>query len=226
MVHAALEDFTTWTEVDNLSKITVTKTNITWAYKLNINATDSSVWYDYGAGNFGEFEHQFGAMAGVVQSWAPGNPVYCLGNVSQATNAALLADNEGIGVLARSEGGSYKLKLWQYSDDDSDTFAATRYATHYFTLIRDDSAVTAYVYAEEARTTLSDTLTVTFASTTYRYAASGNNNGGGYCPSIALRNLEFIAAGGWTHIINSVANASIAKINGVAKASIAKVNQT
>ena len=34
------------------------------------------------------------------------------------------------------------------------------------------------------------------------------------------------AVGGWTHIINSVANASIAKINGVAKASIAEVNQT
>ncbi len=32
--------------------------------------------------------------------------------------------------------------------------------------------------------------------------------------------------GGWTHIINGVANASIAKINGVAKVSIAEVNQT
>lgn len=60
------EDFTTFTEVDDDSKLTRTATRITWAI---YERDDNGYFYkDYGAGHFGDFEHWFDLDLSAVEA--------------------------------------------------------------------------------------------------------------------------------------------------------------
>lgn len=165
----ALEDFTTYTEVDGQNKLTVATNTITWT-DLYDNAEDAHVYKDYGAGHFGDFEHLVSCdytshnAGAYVFGWVVANeirnpyPDYTdsiylrLYNRDPPTDMIHLVSREG-GVVVGSDGHTL----------------ASPGARLYHTIERAAAVATCKIYSDAARTNLLDTLSITCTEITFRY---------------------------------------------------------
>lgn len=182
-------DFTTFTEVDPSSKITVTSTKIDSA--ANTTQDNAYVYKDMGAGYFsGDFTHNFEVFlnsssdAGLRQNfWAMANGV---GEQEALQNAdtdyfAWSFGDEGANTLRRLYEGD---GATDYQDSDGGN-ASVGYGTVYYVKIVRDEAVGSfgtlycYIYSDSGRTTLieSQSLTLHTSKKDFRYIYGEMNDG-------------------------------------------------
>jgi hypothetical protein len=185
------EDFTTFTETDSASDITINSaTQITVSSMAR--TANSSVAKDYGAGYFGNFEHRIQTnhtSSDVSAGWV--NTVWTLGNVANPTMQDLADD--GAGLLVYWGAGP---KLWLQEDHGtitSDSSTTLSDGTEYYlTIKRTDSAITCTIYSDADRTTTVDTLSINHVSNTYRYlgVATSRDASGTDANSYVVSNLD------------------------------------
>jgi hypothetical protein len=158
----AIEDFTTYTEVDPNSRISVTSSTIT-ATALPRNE-DSYVYDDKGVAHFdGDFEHLITTKTtnvlsvSVCGSWVLTNTVDDL--------FGLITANESFLILQHNSGSSYLLREFISGTAYTDSATLTGGQTYYLTINRDESIgsfgqLTCLIYSDSGRTILVDTLTL------------------------------------------------------------------
>ena len=189
----ALEDFRTYTEVDDDGDITVTQTKCDVS-TMRRDAV-SYVYKDMGVGHFGEFEHKFtihigtADIFGVCGFWGLSNGAY--------TEQDKRDDNEGLMFkLYERAVGVESLELNEWPAFSSDLYDGDANTTYYITIERAGLVLTAKIYSDAARTLLLDTLTVACVATAYRYiqtissresAANAGASGTGYVENLDLQ---------------------------------------
>jgi len=159
----ALEDFTTYTEVDPESDIEVTANKC--AVTTMERATAAYVWKDFGTDHFGDFEHlhKFVLQAEVDSCWAG---VWALSN-SYHVVWDMYSNNDGLGVeLQTTAGGETRLNLRDYENTNVDFFVlGGAVYTGYCTTERAGTTCTCKLYSDASRTNLIDTLSITCTTT-------------------------------------------------------------
>ncbi len=159
---AATEDLTTWTETDASSKLTVTSSTAAFA---NTMGSTANITKDYGASHFGDFEHLFQAkiseraINGAANPWAMG---------AASTGTEFRVDFTATTTVYLWAGLS--------NDSYSSLTAATDY---YYKVKRAGSTLYLYIYSDSGRSTLVDTLSVSCATTAYRWLTMLGSGGFG-----------------------------------------------
>lgn len=193
----ALEDYTTYTEVDPNSKIGVTSNTIT-ANGIETNF-DAYVYDDKGAAFFDEdysqeldFQKTGGSSGNqFVYIWGLANVVAggrALLTSYQAHQIIIFGSNPVVRLL-ECRGGSF------VSDDSIALSLNTRY---WLTMIRDESIgangqLQCFIYSDSGRTVLVDTVSVLLASKQdfrYVYAINSDNHGSASSWSGDIQNLD------------------------------------
>lgn len=160
----ALEDFTTYTEVDNINdRITVDSATKITHRAMRLVTELTLVYKDFTAAYFGNFEHLVKNTITVV----PDAICACWGLANRIDKGCheLWDDGEDC-LLLEYIGTTLYLVNGSTSSNDSMTVAAT---TYYHTIERRGTTLTCKVYSDSGRTTLLDTLVVTCDTTTFRY---------------------------------------------------------
>jgi hypothetical protein len=232
----AYEDFTTYTEVDAGSDITVdSAVKVSWS-DLYTRQDTGYLYKDKGVNHFdGDFTHKFECICSskigdaLLAFWMLSNTV---GDVKDAEDA-----NDDFLVFTQS-GHTITLYLRIYENGsvvDSDSWACSLATLYYVEIVRDDDGgvnntgrVTAYIRTGSHSGSLQATLTAdcsageqndyrnVYAVATYDYDV-GLSVAAGYTQNLDLGE----APAGWTGKICGVTNP--AKICGVAVADIASV---
>lgn len=173
----ASEDYTTYTEVDTGSSVTVASDSLTLSTLTRDE--EAYVYYDFGTGYFDDdFEHttkiNFSALStsAFVFVWGVSNTA---DNFGQQT----ADDDDFCGVWVHNSSGTRYIKLRE-SDGSSqydDSYSTMSLSTDYYLKIKRDEAVGThgtlycYIYSDEAMETLVDTLSLTLHTSKkdYRY---------------------------------------------------------
>jgi PKD repeat protein len=172
------ETFTTYTEVDPSSHLTVTSYVVTFA---NVTRNESTYLYkDYGVDNFDaldvDFEFKITTTSGLYS-------VIRLLGFSNTVGPANTWESTSIQTeIYRDGSSSYKLKLFRGHALAEDAMSISLNTFYYCTMERTagSDTVTIKVYSDSDRTTLLDTLTVSGYGTAkwrYIYAVSSVNTG-------------------------------------------------
>jgi len=234
----AYEDFTTYTEFDEGSAVTVdSATKVSWASLKTRNET-SYLYKDKGVNYFaGDFTHkfeiQFSPMGDIAWSnhWMLSNTVGDTQDVMDASADAYALfsyDNTEAIYLRLFESGSMVDDSWAAPGPQSSTI-------YYIEIVRDDDGganstgrVTAYIRTGSHSGVLRDTLVVDCSvgeQNNFRYiyglATSDKNDFEEGLATGFTQNLDIGEAVGWTGKISGVS--SPAKVCGVAAANITSV---
>lgn len=198
------EDFSTYTEEDPNTRITVASTRVTTA-SIARNE-DAWVYVDKGSGAFsGNFTHLLTVKAtgGVNDGWAY---FWALTNTVDDVTGIDAANGSCLALGYYVYNSAYQLYLEEVNSGTQyiSAHAITINTPYYLKIVRDEGATTygtlyGYVYSDSARTTLLGTMTINLKTPTkdYRYifAASSHNNGtaetiSGYCENLTLEDAQ------------------------------------
>lgn len=176
----AVENFTTYTETDPNSKITVAATKVTFA-NMSEDA-DIHVYKDKGEGFFsGDFTINLTVSRTTDQG---GDVVLCtLANLVDDALAIKGVSGDYLGILMEA----MDLRLYEVdggSSHSSSTYNITKDTVYYLTFSRDETVGTygtlyLYIYSDSGRTTLLSTLTITLHSSKkdFRYLYAVQSTG-------------------------------------------------
>ncbi|MGD8237836.1 MAG: hypothetical protein PVH68_04750 [Armatimonadota bacterium] len=154
----ATEDFTTYTETDPNSHITVTSS------KLDVDGMseneDAHAHDDKGADHFGAtFTHDVEVTPQETytggQGWA-----WCISNAVDDANDWYSNSSEAIAFRVVHPSAN-QFEFWDFEDTESDVanFSWTSTSTYYITVERtSETAIEARIYSDSGRSTLEDTL--------------------------------------------------------------------
>jgi len=159
-------DFTEWVEVDEDGDITVAANLIT-VDSMRRDAV-SYLYMDMGADYFGDFIHYLTVRFTDAQTIAGGA---CWG-LSNGAHTYQDKDDANLGLVLEWYFQSSAKLQWILKDQETgqvDYYENSYNATVYLTIQRAGTTLTCKLYSNAARTTLLDTLTVTCATTKYRY---------------------------------------------------------
>lgn len=187
---AATEDFTTFTESDPDGLITVTSSTVQVGGTFATGYTHKN----YGAGNFGDFEHLFRLDLGNVGNNSSFG-IYAVNN-GETSNADMDTNNKGI--LFWYTRGADGLYVKDYTNDNQDGALGTfNLTTHYITVNRTGTTLTVERFSDSARTTLTDTLSITSGSDAYSHAVAMLGLGTGTVTNTnSVQDLDLQDAGG------------------------------
>lgn len=185
-----LEDFTTYTEVDNGGDLTVTANKV--VVDTQLRNVDNHVSKDAGAGHYGDFEHLTSAkLTATVNGstgafWALSNQVNDLfgmftQDVIALYNNTAVADNR---FIFRQYTGGVAIDV----DNMSNAVIGTDYR---FTPSRNGTAAQCLVHDDVDRTSLVDILVFTCDTTTLRYAYAEASYNSGTTQSISYETSDF-----------------------------------
>ncbi len=170
----AIEDFTTYTEVDPFGKIVVTPNRS--AFNSLGHASPSYVYKDFGAGYFsGDFTHYFtfslttGINGGRMSVWGLSNDI---GNGHQVT--------DGLFVQLRKVNAPsplWRLNLSEKGGSYSYHIGLSPGSTYYAKVTRVGGTLAIYLYSDPARTALVGSTSVGVTTTGYRYLYATQNYG-------------------------------------------------
>ena len=183
----ALEDFTTYTEVDPLNRFTVTSHNID-VFDLS-KSEDAYVYSDKGVDHFdGDYEHLEDAIIHNTTSHRSECGLWGLSNVVDELNTLLSTyDVHALSVLYETPDVRFQLYEGVSGSLYSDSFLGGSFETaYYFKIIRGESVGTygtlyCYIYDDAERTSLVDTLSLALHEKRdfrYVYAVNSVNTGG------------------------------------------------
>ena len=186
---SSYEDFTTFTEVDPDNRWTETTTRCT-ATGADRDESDY-VYKDYGVGYFGSsWEHGFTIK--ITSSGTQG--IVVLYMQANALNSWINQTN-AIGLYFYDDVGSPMTISLKDRTGASDTYTNLLHdgsKVYYMTLNRSGTTLTLYIYNDESRTDLEDTLSITMVDLNYRYLYAGstwNTSDYGYPMSGYIENL-------------------------------------
>ena len=189
------EDFTTYTEEDPNSHITVSADQIHAYSYLN---EDAYVYDDKGIDHFGDFEHLVDAK-GVDQARYERYTFWLLSNAVDDVYGLYLAEETYIQARFWGDATGFTAQLLErygafYGADTSTVLSLN--TMYYFKIVKSGTSLTCYIYSEPARATLVDTLTLTlqadhklryiFAFNTWNSAAEGYESEG-YTENLGLQ---------------------------------------
>lgn len=227
----AIEDFTTYTEVDTSSTITITSTKIDVA--AIPESDDDFVYSDKTADHFdGDFTHQVEVYLNSTTANGIHASIWALSNSITAVSTDI---GTGISCRAYDEG---ELRLTASHSGAQDVVTGLSLNTLYYLEIERDEAVGTYgtlyvrIYSDSDRTILVDTATQALQTALYDYRyvygfMNYGNEAGSYTWTGYSQNLDLQeGAAGPANVKswNGLAAASIKSINGVAIASVKSVN--
>ena len=199
--YATFEDFTTYS-TSGSAKYTVTASKILLS-SFDKRETHCS-WKDYGASNFGNFDHRYECKVSEPAQWGEG-VCWSLSNLTPGTQTGCSDPivTAGAGIIVkyiRWGSAPDDLRITLQNVDASSTDGTTGLAQttlYYYTTVRTGSTITNKIYSDAIRTTLIDTQTVTHSSTAYRYvgaASSKDETVNSNNSTVYTENLEFIVA--------------------------------
>lgn len=197
----AVEDFSTYVEVDPGSDIVKTATRVTWT-DLPINLT-SYVCFDKGVDHFdGDFEHLITVRLDASDTWGF---TACWMIANEANDYFSIRDGGGdlqaVAFREMSGGTDYRLALIDIFAGvlSQDTWDGVALNTPYYLKIKRDEAVGAngtiycYIYSDPARTNLLATLSVAQDEKEdyrYIYGCASNNEGYAFKQTGYSENLD------------------------------------
>lgn len=166
----AIEDFTTYTEVDQHGDITVTAPKC----EVNTMRRDATSWVckDRGASHFGNFDHlitarliasDLEAMSGI---WGLSNGDHTYEDKGVANSGLMAYFDRAVAT------GNYRLIMYDFSVPDYDIYQVALNTTYYLTISRSATTATCLVYSDAERTDLLATLEVTCSAAAYQYIES------------------------------------------------------
>ena len=190
----AFEDFTTYTEVDPNSDITVTSS------KLDVDTMRrdalSYVRKDKGSGHFEDFEHLVTIPLTSVSADHMGLGHWVIANSSD-THVQRDDNNDGLSITSyRWPTATYRIFLKDHTNDGEDFYVTSINTTYYLTIERSSTTCTCKIYSDVSRETLLDTLTITCGTGTYQYIygissrenpSSGSRTATGYTENLDLQ---------------------------------------
>jgi hypothetical protein len=162
-------DFTTWTEVDPADRLVVTESKID-VTALEADDASTSVYYDYGAGAWGDFIVRLKITISDLE------PLATIGVCGQSANYNNFYDvqSNGEGLYLGIQDNSVFEHIFIFDETtagyDQIIYGANGLAgqSRWVELERAGTTFTAKVYTD-AFSTLEDTLTITCAATKHRY---------------------------------------------------------
>lgn len=188
-VFSAYEDFSTYTEADANSRLTVTSSKVTWT-NFSRYDTDHYVYKDYGSNHFnGDFEHLLSMQItgysgdyGYAGAWAMANVVDDWSGLQGASESGLFVHQQHNTGTANAmacrevDSGSYY---------DSSYYSISLNTYYYLKIKRDESVGTygtlyTYIYSDSSRTTLLTTLSVALHSNKKDFRYLYGFQGGGW----------------------------------------------
>ncbi|MHA1305558.1 MAG: hypothetical protein ACTSPI_17800 [Candidatus Heimdallarchaeaceae archaeon] len=221
-----IENFTSYTESDPNDRLTVSASTITIT-DLTRNDNNTYIYDDKGTGYFsGDLEHLLewtpGATSlyGQFAIWAIANDVEDYMQISGHENMVRLqvdADNNKNLQIQTVDNGTM--------GDYDRSVPLTKDTKYYLKILRSGSIGICYIYSDESRTTLVDTISVTFYTDSFRYiyGCQASYRGGQDRPCDGIvSNLDLGVVTGWSHKFNSISN--ISQISSIDLANILKVN--
>ena len=191
----AIEDFTTYIEVDSGSSLTVTSSTITGSTVTRTE--DALVYKDKGVNHFdGDFTHLIDlntssvASFALAVSWALTNDIDDL--------KALLDGNKDFIYIQHQVGTQYLLSERFSGSTFFDFATLTDGQTYYVTINRDESIIphgqlSCFIYSDSGRTTLVDTLLLALHAKLdfrYVYGIMSFNDGNAGSTDITISNLN------------------------------------
>jgi len=194
----AVENFTTYTEVDPNSHLTVTSTKVTFT---NISRNEDCYLYsDKGTGHFdGNFEHLLTINTTAESNYSTNSYWGLFNSIDDANNAG-----DGLYLIVRYNSGLGEPRALRIYEKESSTayytsaFEYSLSTDYYLKIKRDESVGTygtlyCYIYSDSDRTTLVSTLTLTLHSKQdlrYVYAAQSQYDGSSMARSGYIENLD------------------------------------
>jgi hypothetical protein len=168
------EDFTTWVETDSGPGGSCTVTTNTISIENQGVESEIKVTRDYGADHFtGDFEHYIDTQT-TVQTTYDRAGIYYIGN-----SDAYYDSQSGI-VVSWGSSGDVRMYL-ESSGAGGGSYTALSSSTRYYLAISRTSTTGAlYVYSDSNRTSLVDSLSVSVASTAWRYIICGATYANGH----------------------------------------------
>ncbi len=191
------QDYTTFTEVDPNSVITVQSSTQIYA-NLQRDKT-AYVYYDGGADAYGDFSAEFDRQGLYLSSGGVSCEFMVANSVGDMRN---LQDTSGYSLMFYSVGQSSQYVTFSIRENDggtlyTDTTASTfnTVTLWYITLEKNGEDFTAEIYSDASRTSLQESLSLTLHDDmlAYRYlyaVASYNDGGSSYYNRVYVRNLD------------------------------------
>jgi len=179
----AIENFSTYTELDPDGDITVTSPKC----DVSTMSTEKAAWVyaDKDANHFGDFEHTFKIYLGSASNGGQ------VGLWGLSNNAHTIQDKvtagSGMNVkLYRDGAGNYYIFLNDDGAGLNDSAVIAAAWTRYCTVKRAATALTLKIYTDAARTSLETTLDVVCVETLFQHieAVQSRDSGGG--PTITM----------------------------------------
>jgi len=178
-IKAAIEDYTTYTENDPGSILTITPNSI-------VRGGDgiAYVYKDYGIDYFGDLTHQFDSY---VDNANP-TSLHVIWGLSNLPDGGA-----SVGLFWNVQAGDshYYLNLYGSSCSTMGTheYGLSSPGRRYFKVERSGASISVFVYTDAGRTSLEDTLSANCAATTYRYLSAVNTSAGA-ADYLDVRNLD------------------------------------
>lgn len=163
------EDFTTYTEIDPNSHITVTTTKVEWS-GLDRNE-EAYVYKDFGVGFFGDFEHDVeieestGSTNGAISGF------WIISNVIDDMQTHWTG-TQGLVFLGNYDAGNHRFIIRDGNSGNQDIWVGLADTLYYCIVTRVGNTFTVKLYDDVPRTNLKATLSVACSVTTFRYLYS------------------------------------------------------
>lgn len=177
----AVEDFSTYTELDDNSRITVTPSRVT--FESLTMGEDAWVYSDKGADSFnGDFTHLLTVMMTAGNKLDARAYIWCLTNIVDDTRGIDNANGSFLGLMFYRDTTFYTIVLRECHNGTlyGDTYTISLDTPYYLKIVRDESVGTygtlyCYIYSDSARTTLLHTLDLLlYAKRDFRYIFAVN----------------------------------------------------
>jgi len=193
-------------DVDNLDEFTYTsdkthempmsfyeadpdgKIDISSSFDFNGNGLmytgNSYLMRDYNSHTFTNFTHNLKSKLNPLNSTSGGfGGIWGISNQAVGTDTLFDSNNDGIGLYwtKGAAPSTETLTIKDYTNDNTDSTAANLLIDtwYYLSVVRSGTTITVYIYTDELRTSLEDTLSITCGTDEYRYFYALYNKGAG-----------------------------------------------
>jgi len=178
-----LEDFTTFTEMDNANnRITIDSAVQITATPYRNDAQAVYCYKDYGANHFNDFTHYFSSKCDYAMGYCH-NYVWLISRNLGAIFAIRGDSYINVHQYLHSTLGERRIVLedWDGVGGHSDSYVGAGINTrYYYTIIRSGANTTLLIYDDNLRTSLVDTLTLGNVADDMQYLMPVNNYVSGY----------------------------------------------
>ncbi len=209
----ALEDYTTYTEDDPNSRLTVGANQITVA---GLRRSDTTTWVydDFSAGYFGDVTDGINFDCQVDTADNSSSIVaFALTNNIAGLNTCAVNDYDSVFLYFNSSaGGTKNIVLQGFGTGGvSDLGTFTLGQKRYLTFTRSGGTATVNIYSDSGRLTLVDTLVIVGSAVTlqYMFGVSNYDLGTAGAMSGSVANLEIVTTSGVSTLSSNILGSAI-----------------